>query len=86
MKLTLFVSPNCPKCPLAKDVVERARKEKSDLEVEIKDVTTEEGYLDALMYNISSTPAIVVEDKVLYQGEVPTLAELLAKLNEVASQ
>lgn len=82
MKITLFVSPNCPKCPMAKQIVEQAKKKRSDLIVEIKDVTTEEGYIDALMYNISSTPAIVLGDKVLYQGDVPTLSELLARLDE----
>ena len=82
VKLRLFISPTCPKCPAAKQVVERIRETRMDVNIEIVDVANPENQITALMLQIASTPAIVVEDRTIFVGEVPSLEELNRKLDE----
>jgi protein-disulfide isomerase len=76
------VSSNCPKCPAAKNIIEKLREKREDVNVQILDVIEEENYLTALMLQIASTPAFVIENTKIYAGEVPTLSELNAKIDE----
>ncbi len=53
-----------------------------DVNIEIVDVANPENQITALMLQIASTPAIVVEDRTIFVGEVPSLEELNRKLDE----
>ena len=73
--IIVFVQPNCPKCPLAKTIVRRVA-EKVNVEVKEIDVSTPDGEIEALMYNVCSTPSIAIGEEVLWRGEVPSEEEL----------
>lgn len=82
IKLRLFVSPSCPKCPAAKALVEELQKSRDELQVEILDVSIEENYLEALMLQVSSTPTFVLEGTPIFIGTIPTLQDLNKKIDE----
>ena len=61
MQVFLFTQPTCPQCPAAKEAVNCVCNEKN-VEVKEINVKTDEGLMDAIKYNILSTPtAIVIE-------------------------
>jgi ribonucleoside-triphosphate reductase (formate) len=77
-KLKLFTQPSCPKCPAAKEVVDKI---KAKFDIEYYDIKTEDGLAEALSYDIMSTPSIVVFDdkgKIVkdWIGETPSVEEL----------
>jgi len=74
-QIIIFTQPNCPKCPLAKKVVEKVA-ERVNVEVREIDVSTPDGEIEALMYNVCSTPSIAIGEEVLWRGEVPSEEEL----------
>lgn len=75
MKIKLFWSENCPKCPQAKETV-------GDFDqVEYHNVEESDGLAEAAFYGILSTPSIVVvneegKEVSAWLGEVPPLKEL----------
>lgn len=82
MKLRLFTLPKCPKCPAAKELANLIKKERSDLTVEILDMSEPENKTTALMLQIASTPSFAVDDTSIFVGEVPSLDELNKKIDE----
>ncbi len=82
MKLRLFTLPNCPKCPAAKELASIIQKERSDLTVEILDMSQPENMTTALMLQIASTPSFAVDDTAIFVGDVPAHEELNRKLDE----
>lgn len=77
MKIILFTSKTCVKCPAAKALVEEAAKETG---AEIEYVDIEKDLFLALEHQIASVPAIMVGDEVIGKGTVPSKEELLAAL------
>ncbi len=77
MKITLFTSKTCVKCPAAKSLVEEVAKETG---AEIEYVDIEKDLFLALEHQIASVPAIMVGNEVVSRGVVPTKEELLAAL------
>ena len=75
MKIKLFWSENCPKCPQAKDTV-------SDFgEVEYYNVGESDGLAEAAFYGVMSTPSIILVNKegrevTSWLGEVPQVGDL----------
>lgn len=69
--LKIFTQPLCPACPPAKELGERL---KQSVKIEYFDVSTPDGLAEARLYNIMSTPTLVLVESTPpasshYQGE-----------------
>lgn len=67
-----ILGTGCPKCRtlerLTREVVEKAALEAT--------ITKVENIVDIMRYNVMMTPALVVNDKVVLKGRVPSAEEL----------
>lgn len=70
------LGPGCAKCKSTFAVVERVVKE-SGIEVRVVKVDDIE---EIMRYNILSTPAVVIDGKVVVKGRVPSESEIRALL------
>ncbi|MCB0583861.1 MAG: TM0996/MTH895 family glutaredoxin-like protein [Phaeodactylibacter sp.] len=77
MKNIKILGTGCPKCKQTEAVVRQVAEELG-VEAQIEKV---EDIVQILAYNILSTPAVVVDDKVVIKGRVPTPGEVKAILN-----
>ncbi|NDV42666.1 thioredoxin family protein [Flagellimonas sediminis] len=78
MKHTVkILGTGCPKCQnLTKVVKEVISENKLDASVEkVEDI------LEIMQYNVMITPALVVDEKVVMKGRIPSKEEVLALLN-----
>lgn len=75
MKLKVFTLPTCPKCPEAKRIAQEVSAKLGVDYMEI-DLSTPEGGLEGLMYQIMSAPSIALDDEVLVKGMIPSQEEL----------
>jgi glutaredoxin len=78
MKVKFFYKKDCPKCPAAKEALERFFP---DLPKELHDIDTVEGLAEGAYYQVMSTPSILIVDSEerevkSWRGEVPTLSEV----------
>jgi small redox-active disulfide protein 2 len=68
-----ILGPGCPKChtleKLTREVVEKAGIEAT--------VTKVDDIVEIMNYGVMSTPALVVDEKVVLKGRVPSAEELL---------
>lgn len=83
MILKIFTQPNCPKCPPAKELGKKLKKEKKNLKVEYFNVLTVDGLAEASFYTVLSTPGLILCDdqgKEIkgWRGETPTMREIKA--------
>lgn len=72
-----ILGTGCPKCKQTTAIVEEVVSENS---IDAKVVKVED-IMDIMQYDVMSTPAVVVNEKVIIKGRVPTkteLAEMLA--------
>jgi len=69
VELRVFVLPNCPKCPRAKEIGRRVAEKYGLKYIEVR-LDTPEGEIEGLMYNVVSTPSIAIGDEVLVRGDV----------------
>ena len=69
MKLQVYYGKQCPRCPAAKKICKEVAKEKK---LEYEEVDIEEHMIEALQKQIAATPSIVLDDEVIFRGEVPT--------------
>lgn len=60
LKMKVFWQKDCPNCPKAKEIGEKLEKE---LEVQYCDVDTVDGLTEACLYQVMSTPSLVVIDE-----------------------
>lgn len=70
------LGPGCAKCKSTYTVVEKVVKE-SGMDVQLTKVNDME---EIMRYNIMSTPAVVVDGKVVLKGKVPSESEIKALL------
>ncbi|BDH78721.1 MAG TPA: thioredoxin family protein [Methanothermobacter sp.] len=61
-------TPPCQKCKLAEKIADRMAKKFKSIKVERFDALSEEGD----KYGVMVTPAIVVNDKIIATGKVPS--------------
>lgn len=76
MKLIKVLGTGCPSCVSTEKVVAEVVKE---LNVDAKIIKVSE-IMDIMMYNVMSTPAIVIDEKVVFKGRVPSKEEVKALL------
>ena len=86
MKLKLFTLPSCPQCPTAKKVAEELIKQRTDLTLDVLDLSDVNNMTAALMLQIVSTPSFVIDDTPIFIGELPTLKALNEKIEEYKKQ
>lgn len=78
MKNIKILGTGCPKCKQTTAVVEAAIKE-TGIEATIEKV---EDIEEIMKYDILSTPAIVIDEKIAIKGRVPSKSELMGLLND----
>ena len=76
MKTIKILGTGCPNCVTAEKVVAEVVNE-LNIEAQIIKVTE---ILDIMMYDVMSTPAIVIDEKVVIKGRVPNKNEMKALL------
>jgi len=67
MKDIKVLGPGCKRCQAAEDMVRVAAAE-LDLDARIEKITD---YAEMARYGIASTPAIVIDGKVVHSGGIP---------------
>jgi len=72
------LGPGCPKCK-ALEKLTREVVEQNGINAEISKV---EDIMDIMSYNVMSTPALVINEKVEIQGRVPSAEEIKKILNQ----
>lgn len=78
MKHIKILGTGCPKCKRTTSLVEEAVRE-TGIEASVEKV---EDIMEIMKYNILSTPAVVVDEKVTIKGRVPSKSELIALFNQ----
>ena len=76
MKTIKILGTGCPSCVNAEKVVTEVVNE-LNIEAQIIKVTE---IMDIMMYDVMSTPAIVIDEKVVIKGRVPNKDEMKALL------
>ena len=76
MKTIKILGTGCPSCQSAEKIVAEAVKE-LNIDAEIFKVTE---IMDIMMYDVMRTPAIVIDEKVVIKGKVPSKEEVKALL------
>lgn len=72
MKNIKILGTGCPKCKQTTALVEEVVKE-TGIEATVEKV---EDIMEIMKYNILSTPAVVINEKVTIKGRVPSKSEL----------
>lgn len=72
MKNIKILGTGCPKCKRTTALVEEVVQEVG-VEVIIEKI---EDIMDIMQYDIMSTPAVVIDEKVMIKGRVPSRSEL----------
>jgi len=76
MKTIKILGTGCPSCVSTEKIVNEVVNE-LNIEAQIIKVTE---IMDIMMYDVMSTPAIVVDEKVVFKGRVPNKDEVKALL------
>jgi small redox-active disulfide protein 2 len=66
------LGPGCPKC---KTLEQATRNAVSELGIDAT-VTKEEDIVKIMGYGVMRTPGLVIDEKVIFSGKVPNVAEL----------
>jgi len=75
MELKVFTLPTCTNCPVAKKISQEVAQ-KYKLDYREVDISTPDGQLDGLMYQVMSTPSIAIDDEVIARGKLLSREEL----------
>lgn len=75
-----ILGPGCSRCKATVDAVQQAAKELSITPTvqKIEDVEI------IMRYNVLATPAVVIDEKLLLSGHVPTVTEMKQLMGESA--
>ncbi|WP_298365415.1 thioredoxin family protein [uncultured Lutibacter sp.] len=76
MKIIKILGTGCPSCVSTEKVVSEVVNE-LNLEAKIIKITE---IMDIMMYDVMRTPAIVIDEKVVLNGKVPSKEEVKAML------
>ncbi len=60
LKLKVFLKKDCPNCPKGKEI---AKELEEELDVQYCDVDTVDGLSEACMYQVMSTPSLIIVDE-----------------------
>lgn len=77
MKSIKILGTGCAKCKQMESIVRQVISE-TGIEANVQKV---EDIQDIMTYNILSTPALVIDEKVTIKGRVPTASEVKALLS-----
>ncbi len=83
MKVKLFTSTSCPKCPKAKEVLKAIAGElrlAQGQDYEIINIDENDNLVEALKYQVASVPSFVINGQAEFISTVPAREELLEKL------
>jgi len=69
MELKVFTLPACVNCPAAKKISQEIAQ-KYGLKYTEVDISTPDGQLDGLMYQIMSTPSVAIDNEVITRGKL----------------
>ncbi|KZX17444.1 MJ0307 family thioredoxin [Methanobrevibacter filiformis] len=78
VKVEVFTSPSCPYCPMAEELVEKAKQEIGD-SIEVEVINIMEDRQRAVEYGVMAVPAIAIDGVVEFVG-APSFEDLLSKL------
>lgn len=67
-----ILGPGCPKC----QTLEQRVREVVVAEGLVAEVTKVDDIMDIMAYGVMSTPALVIDEKVVIKGRVPTAHEI----------
>ena len=81
VKLKVFTLPTCKNCPTAKKIAQEIAG-KYGLEFLEVDISTSDGELEGLMYQIMSTPSIAIDYEVISRGNILSREELDAEVRK----
>ncbi len=81
MKTIKILGTGCPNCKTTEKVIREA-VEALGVSVAIEKV---EDIMDIMKYDVMSTPAVVVDEKVMIKGRVPSVDEIKALLEDNTS-
>lgn len=81
MELKVFTLPTCTDCPAAKKISEEMAQ-RYGLQYKEIDISTPEGQLDGLMYQIMSTPSIALDNEVISRGRPVSREELETEIRK----
>ncbi len=72
-KIIKILGTGCPKCKQTTNIVTEVVEE-NNIEATIIKV---EDIMEIMEYNIMSTPAVVIDEKIAIKGRIPSKAELI---------
>jgi small redox-active disulfide protein 2 len=78
MKHIKILGTGCPKCKQLTALVEDVVRD-TGLDATVEKV---EDIMEIMKYNILSTPAVVIDEKVTIKGRVPSKSELIELLSQ----
>jgi len=81
MELKVFTLPTCANCPAAKKLSQEVA-EKYGLKYAEVDISTPDGQLDGLMYQVMSTPSIAIGSEVIARGKLISREKLEAEVRK----
>lgn len=82
MKVQLVTSESCTHCMLAKEALDKIKKDMPDLKIEVIDLLKPEGQEVAQKYGIMASPGIIINGKLAFQGGA-TEEQLREKFREL---
>jgi hypothetical protein len=79
MKVKIFWQESCTRCSPTKELGRKLEIE--GIKVEYYDISTTDGLAEALMYDVLSTPSLIITDSVkkeiaAWRGETPSLEKV----------
>lgn len=72
MKTIKVLGPGCARCKTTEAHLAKALRE-LNIEAKVEKVTD---YEDIMMYDIMSTPAVVIDEQVVHSGSIPGVEDL----------
>jgi len=76
-KIILYTSMHCVKCPEAKKILKEVVAELNLKDYEIKNVDDEDVMIEALQHQVAATPSLIIDNELIYNGEIPDKNELI---------
>ncbi len=82
VQVMLFTRKDCPNCPQAKRIVEEVVSELGDqVSLQEFDLDQEDDLLTALQHQVMSAPAVVVGERLVAAGRLPTKEAIVEAFN-----